>query len=72
MPEATTVRIQLNGEHRSLEKHTTLETLINQLDLNSQRVAVELNRNILKRSEFPTTKLAEGDRVELVHFVGGG
>jgi thiamine biosynthesis protein ThiS len=42
------------------------------LDMKAGRVAVELNRNIISREHWATTNLAEGDRLEIVHFVGGG
>jgi len=66
------VRVELNGEPKELAEGTTLSTLIQQLSLAPERVAVELNRDVVRRTDWPATRLSEGDRVEIVHFVGGG
>ncbi len=66
------MRVELNGEPRELGEGATLLTLIEQLALAPERVAVELNRDVVRRTDWPGTRLAEGDRVEIVHFVGGG
>ena len=50
----------------------TLALLIEHLGMKQDRVAVELNRNIVPRDQWAETNLAEGDRLEIVHFVGGG
>ena len=50
----------------------TLAALVEQLGMKSDRVAIELNRDIVARDRWPATLLAEGDRLEIVHFVGGG
>lgn len=50
----------------------TLAALVESLGMKPDRVAVELNRNIIPRGQWPQTQLAEGDRLEVVHFVGGG
>jgi thiamine biosynthesis protein ThiS len=55
-----------------LGEGATLLTLIEQLALTPERVAVELNRDVVRRADWPDTRLADGDRVEIVHFVGGG
>jgi len=49
-----------------------LETLVNNLDLPSKRLAVELNGTVVRRSEWPNTVVSNGDKLEVVHFVGGG
>jgi thiamine biosynthesis protein ThiS len=66
------VRVELNGEPKELAEGTTLLSLIEQLSLAPERVAVELNRDVVRRADWPATPLSEGDRVEVVHFVGGG
>ena len=66
------MKIILNGEERVLEDSSTLAQLVDQLGMKPDRVAIERNRLIVARSEWPTTELAEGDRLEIVHFVGGG
>lgn len=66
------MRIQVNDETREVSDRATLSDLIRQLALAPERLAVELNRRVVRRAEWPQTILAEGDRVEIVHFVGGG
>jgi thiamine biosynthesis protein ThiS len=64
--------LEINGEPRSFEGRLTLASLIERLGMKSDRVAVELNREIVPRDKWPGTELREGDRLEIVHFVGGG
>ena len=66
------MRVFINGESRELSGTPSLAELITQLDLPAARVAVELNRVVVRRSEWSDTVLHEDDRVEIVHFVGGG
>jgi sulfur carrier protein len=66
------LRVELNGEPKELNEGTTLSTLIEQLSLAPERVAVELNHDVVRRADWPATQLSDGDRVEIVHFVGGG
>ncbi|MBA3049074.1 MAG: sulfur carrier protein ThiS [Alphaproteobacteria bacterium] len=63
--------IQVNGEHREVEAATIL-ALVEELGLDVRKVAVERNLEIVPRSLHATTALTDGDRVELVQFVGGG
>ena len=65
MPTEDPIRIVLNGEQRSLDGIRSIEALIDHLDLDSRRIAVELNLQILKRSDFGDTPLNDGDRIEL-------
>ncbi len=66
------MRIKLNGEEKELAEGTTLRGLVEQLALAPERLAVELNREVVRRADWPATPLSDGDRVEIVHFVGGG
>jgi len=66
------VRIIINGDDKEVREGVTVAELISELDLKPERVAIELNRKILSRSEWPGAGLAAGDKVEIVHFVGGG
>ena len=66
------MRIVLNGEARGLEPGTTLATLVASLDLGGRRMAVEVNEEVIPRSEYADHVFREGDRVEIVHAVGGG
>ncbi len=69
MPETS---ITLNGEPRDITADIDLETLVDDLKLPSKRLAVELNGTVVRRSEWPSTIVSDGDRLEVVHFVGGG
>ena len=60
-----------NGEQREF-RSTSLAELITQLDLPVARIAIELNREVVRRSEWGSTMLKDEDRIEIVHFVGGG
>jgi sulfur carrier protein len=66
------VIIHVNGEGREVVQDLSLSNLIDQLELPAQRIAVELNREVVRRAYWETTVLREDDRVEIVHFVGGG
>jgi sulfur carrier protein len=66
------VKIQLNGQERTVEPGTTLAGLLAAQGLDKVRVAVERNFEIVPRANYGSTALAEGDRVEVVTFVGGG
>jgi len=70
--EIAPVRIVLNGQTRTLEPGATLAALVASLDLGGRRMAVEINEEVIPRSEHADRVLAEGDRVEIVHAVGGG
>lgn len=66
------MQIHLNGEPYYLDQPLTLTELIARLGLTGKRLAVELNLDIVPRSLHAETRLAEGDRVEIVHAIGGG
>jgi sulfur carrier protein len=71
------MRVHINGEERAFADPAppakfTLAYLLETLEMKSDRVAVELNRDIVPRDRWPETPLKEGDRLEIVHFVGGG
>jgi thiamine biosynthesis protein ThiS len=66
------MQIRLNGEAKEVDEGTTLQRLVEQLALAPDRLAVELNYQVIRRARWPEVKLSEGDRVEIVHFVGGG
>jgi sulfur carrier protein len=66
------MRLFINGEEKALADSLTLVQLIEQLGMKGDRVAVELNREIVPRAQWTETLLTDGDRLEIVHFVGGG
>ncbi len=65
------MNVVINGEARELAA-TTLAALVEELGLKPDRIAVELNREIVRRERWAETTLHDGDRLEIVHFVGGG
>jgi thiamine biosynthesis protein ThiS len=64
--------VTLNGKEKEFAAPLTVRELLEALDLDSTRVAVELNLEILPRDQFSENLLKEGDRLEVVQFVGGG
>ncbi|AZC25481.1 MULTISPECIES: sulfur carrier protein ThiS [Pseudomonas] len=66
------MRIQLNGESFELPDGSTVAALLTSLELTGRRIAVELNLDIVPRSQHAETTLNEGDQVEVVHAIGGG
>ena len=66
------MQITVNGQSQSAAEDLRLPLLIESLRLGSRRVAVELNGEIVPRSTWPDTQLREGDRLEIVHAIGGG
>jgi len=68
----TDLKLIVNGEPRTISAPATLRTLLATLDLDPRMVVVELNREIIRRPRLAEVSLADGDTVELVHFVGGG
>jgi sulfur carrier protein len=68
----TTHSITVNGENRPAKPGATVTDLLRELGLDSHRVAIERNLEILPRSKWTDTKVEAGDRYEIVQFVGGG
>lgn len=66
------MKLRINGEIREVSSPLSLAALVEQLGMKPDRVAVELNREIVAREQWTSTRLAEGDQLEIVHFVGGG
>jgi thiamine biosynthesis protein ThiS len=69
---ADTIGIVVNGEPRRVEAGSTVASLLAAIGVPAERVAVEVNRRIVRSEEWASTALAEGSRVEVVQFVGGG
>ena len=66
------MEIQVNDETREVPENVSLQQLIANLNLAPERIAIEVNHDVVRRAHWPSTVLKEGDRVEIVHFVGGG
>lgn len=66
------MKVFVNGDEKNLSGATSLAELITLLDLPAARIAIELNREVVRRSDWGSTMLKDDDRIEIVHFVGGG
>lgn len=67
-----TIEITVNGAPQSVTPEITVDALLAHLGLPRERIAVELNRRVLRKIQWGEVRLAHGDRLEIVHFVGGG
>ena len=66
------MQIFLNGEEKEVNSEISLAELLTLFELPDKRIAVELNREVVRRAHWPTTTIAANDKVEVIHFVGGG
>jgi thiamine biosynthesis protein ThiS len=66
------MKLVINGEDREFDLLSSLSDLVALLGMKPDRVAVELNRDLVPRDRWPATMLSDGDKLEIVHFVGGG
>ena len=66
------MKVHVNGEEREFPAPQSVETLVVLLGIDPGKVAVELNLEIVSKSQYAQTAVAEGDRLEIVHFIGGG
>ena len=70
--ETNTIQVVLNGQPRAVPRGLSLERLLTFLEIDPSRVAVELDRRIVRKPEWPAAEVREGARIEVVWFVGGG
>lgn len=66
------MKIFINGETKDLEKEVTLSQLLIQFSLPSQRIAIELNKEVVRKRDWENIEIKDEDNIEIVHFVGGG
>jgi thiamine biosynthesis protein ThiS len=66
------MRMIVNGETLEMSNVETIQDLLNEIQVDPARVIVEINLSVIRKSEFSTFKLHDGDKVEIVNFVGGG
>lgn len=66
------MKVFLNGENREVPSGLDLEQLLEHFSLPSQRVAVELNKTVVRRADWKNTQVNDSDTIEVIHFVGGG
>lgn len=70
--ESDRMKITINGEIKELEGEVSLDRLLELFSLPSQRVAVELNREVVRKKDWENVVVKDSDKIEIVHFVGGG
>lgn len=66
------MKVTVNGQEIELKDQMSLSELLAELELQSERVAVEVNKQVISRKLWSDTVIKEGDKIEIVHFVGGG
>ena len=66
------IDIIVNGEKTKLAKHFNLQELLTELDLPTERVAIELNKDVVRRKDWASIQVNDKDKIEVIHFVGGG
>jgi thiamine biosynthesis protein ThiS len=66
------MKVFVNGETKDISVETNLFELLKSLDLPTERVAVELNKEVVRRKNWEITDIKDADKIEIVHFVGGG
>ena len=72
MNNLNVAKIQLNGDPYEINTETNLNQLLNKLKIQKTKVAIEVNGAIVEKNKYPKVILNKGDRVEIVHFIGGG
>ena len=66
------ITIVLNDEERKIDGAVTVDRLLDLFSLPRRRVAIELNKEVVRKQDWPETKINDADRIEVIHFVGGG
>ena len=72
MDNLNVAKIQLNGSPYEINIETNLNQLLNKLKIKTTKVAIEVNGAIVEKNKYPKVILNKGDKVEIVHFIGGG
>ncbi len=66
------MKVFVNGESREVSGEVSLDALLEIFSLPRQRIAIEKNKEVVRRKDWETTRVNDGDKIEIVHFVGGG
>ena len=66
------IKITLNGQNKEINKNFTIKDLVNELELDLEKIAIEKDLEIINLADFDKTKINEGANIEIVHFIGGG
>ena len=72
MNNLNVAKIQLNGKAYEINNETNLNQLLNKLKIQKNKVAIEVNGTIIEKKKYPKVILVKNDKVEIVHFIGGG
>ena len=72
MKKINKIKIKLNGKEKLVDNNTKIQKLVNDLKIPIKNVAIELNREILDKKKLNKIKLKKNDKIEIVHFIGGG
>jgi len=66
------MKILINGDRKEINNEVNLTELLKLLSLPTERIAIELNKEVVRKKDWENIKLTEGDKLEVIHFVGGG
>ena len=66
------MEVTVNGEKKEMAKEVNLDELLENLSLPRERIAVELNKEVVRKKDWATIRVRDADKIEIVHFVGGG
>lgn len=66
------MQVLINGETRNIESELNLFELLKKLELPTERIAIELNKNVIRKKDWETINISDADKIEIIHFVGGG
>ena len=72
MKKIKKIKIKINGKERQIAENSKIDKLINELKIPIKKVAIELNQIILNKKKLHKIKLKKNDKIEIVHFIGGG
>jgi sulfur carrier protein len=66
------MQVFINGETRNIESELNLLELLKKLELPTERIAIELNKDVIRKKDWETINVSDADKIEIIHFVGGG
>ncbi len=66
------MRVLVNGETKEIPNEVNLSELLKNLSLPSERIAIELNKEVIRKRDWENVKVVDADKIEIIHFVGGG
>jgi len=66
------MKVFINGENREISENSNLAELLKHFSLPDERIAVELNKEVIRKKDWETIRINDADKIEIIHFVGGG